>query len=178
MITSLLSLQSQATQNAEAAALLTIASNRVAAIGRAHRHLHTLDHVESVEFKQYLENLCSDLSGMTASESGETLLTVEGVELRTPTATGIPLAFIASELITNAIKYAKGKIAVELHTAGKGHVLSVSDDGPGLPKEFDPTTAHGLGMKLISSLVRKIGGQLQIGPGIDGKGTRFSVLFT
>lgn len=178
LITSLLSLQSQATQNTEAAALLTIASNRVAAIGRVHRHLHTLDHVESVEFKQYLENLCSDLSGMTSSESGENLLTVEGVELRIPTATGIPLAFIASELITNAIKYAKGKIAVVLQSSGKDYVLSVSDDGPGLPKEFDPTAARGLGMKLISSLVRQIGGQLQIAPGYDGKGARFTVLFS
>lgn len=178
LITSLLSLQSRATQNVEAAALLTIASNRVAAIGRVHRHLHALDHIESVEFKQYLENLCSDLSGMTSSESGENLLTVKGVELRIPTATGIPLAFIASELVTNAIKYAKGKIAVGLQSSAKGYVLSVSDDGPGLPKEFDPTAAHGLGMKLISSLVRQIGGQLQIAPGNDGKGTRFTVLFS
>lgn len=178
LITSLLSLQSRAAQNAEAAALLAIASNRVAAIGRVHRHLHTLDHVESVEFKKYLENLCSDLSGMTSSESGENLLTVEGVELRIPTATGIPLAFIASELITNAIKYAKGKIVVGLQSSGKIYVLSVSDDGPGLPKEFDPSAARGLGMKLISSLVRQIGGQLQIAPGSDGKGTRFAVLFS
>lgn len=178
LITSLLSLQSRATQNAEAAALLTVASNRVAAIGRVHRHLHTLDHVESVEFKQYLESLCGDLSGMTPSESGENLINVEGVELRMPTATGIPLAFIASELITNAIKYAKGRISVGLHTAGKGYVLSVSDDGPGLPKEFDPTAARGLGMKLISSLVGQIGGQLHVAPGNNGKGTRFTVLFS
>lgn len=178
LITSLLSLQSRATQNADAATLLTIASNRVAAIGRVHRHLHTLDNVESVEFKRYLENLCNDLSGMTSSESGENLLTVEGVEIRIPTATGIPLAFIASELITNAIKYAKGKIAVGLQSSGKGYVLSVSDNGPGLPKEFDPTAARGLGMKLISSLVRQIGGQLQIAPGNDGKGTRITVLFS
>ena len=178
LIASLLSVQSRSTQNAEAAALLTTASNRVAAIGRVHRHLHTLDQVDSVWFKQYLEHLCSDLFGMMPSESGEGLLSVEGIELRIPTATGIPLAFIASELITNAIKYARGKITVGLHKAGKACVLSVSDDGPGLPKDFDPTATHGLGMKIISSLVRKIGGELQIGPAIDGKGTRFTVLFT
>lgn len=178
LIASLLSVQSRSTQNAEATALLTTASNRVAAIGRVHRHLHTLDHVDSVEFKQYLEHLCSDLSGMTPSESGEGLLSVEGIELRIPTATGIPLSFIASELITNAIKYARGRIAVGLHMAGDEYVLSVSDDGPGLPKDFDPTATHGLGMKIISSLVRQIGGELQIGPGIGGNGTRFTVLFS
>jgi two-component sensor histidine kinase len=177
LITSLLSIQSRSTQNVEAAALLTIASNRVAAIGRVHRHLHALDHVESVELKEYLENLCGDLAGMTSSDAGETRIAVEGLELRIPTAIGIPLGFIASELITNAIKYGKGKITVGLHSAGKDHVLSVTDDGPGLPKEFDPTSTRGLGMKLVSSLVRQINGQLQIAPGNDGRGTRFTVLF-
>lgn len=178
LITSLLSLQSHATQNAEAAAQLAVASRRVAAIGRVHRHLHTLDNVKNVEFKQYLESLCSDLSGMTSSEGTENLLTVEGDVLWIPTVTGIPLAFIASELITNAIKYAKGKIAVQLESSGKGHVVSVSDDGPGLPKEFDPTATRGLGMKIILFLVRQISGQLQIAPGNHGKGTRFTVLFS
>ena len=179
LITSLLSMQSRATKNAEAAAQLTIAASRVAAIARVHRHLHALDQVKSVEFKQYLESLCHDLSGMVSNESPERVLVVEGIELRIPTVTGIPLGFIASELITNSIKYAKGRITVRLQTTfGKGYALSVSDDGPGLPEGFNPTATNGLGMKLISSLVRQIGGQLQIAQGDNGKGTRFTVLFS
>lgn len=171
LITSLLSIQSRATTNTEAAALLTIASNRVAAIGRVHRHLHTLDHVQSVEFKSYLESLCSDLSNMSSS-----IVSVEGVELRLPSAAGVPLGFIASELVTNAIKYAKGKITVRLETAAEGaYSLSVSDDGPGLPEGFSPAATRGLGMKIISSLVRQIGGRLVIAQDEDGKGARFTV---
>jgi two-component sensor histidine kinase len=180
LISSLLSIQSRATKNAEAAEQLTIAANRVAAIGRVHRHLHALDRVESVEFKQYLECLCCDLSGMASDEGPERVLViVEGIELSIPTGTGIPLGFIASELITNAIKYAKGKLTVSLQTTGEsGCALSVSDDGPGLPKGFNPTATGGLGMKLISALVRQIGGQLQIAQGDNGKGARFTVLFS
>ena len=179
LITSLLAMQSRATKNAEVAAQLTIAANRVAAIGRVHRHLHAFDHVESVEFKQYLESLCRDLSGMASDESQGRVLVVGGIELRISTVTGIPLGFIASELITNSIKYAKGRIVVTLEKAfGKGYALSVSDDGPGLPEGFDPTATNGLGMKLISSLVRQIGGQLQITRGDGGKGARFTVLFS
>jgi len=33
-------------------------------------------------------------------------------------------------------------------------------------------------MKLISSLVKQIGGQLQIARGDNGKGTQFTVLFS
>ena len=179
LVTSLLAIQSRATKNAEAAAQLTIAANRVAAVGRVHRHLHTLDHADTVEFKEYLENLCHDLAGIASAENLENVLVVEGIELHIPATKGIPLGFIASELITNSIKYAKSRIAVGLErTAGNGYALSVTDDGPGLPEGFDPAASHGLGMKLISSLVKQIGGRLQIDRGDKGKGTRFSVLFS
>jgi len=178
LITSLLTIQSRAAKNAEAATQLMTAANRVAAIGRVHRHLHALDHVESVEFKQYLVNLCRDLSGLAPDGVSESVLFVEGIELRIPTAKGIPLGFISSELITNAIKYAKGRVTAGLHSTENGYALSVADDGPGLPEEFDPGAARGLGMKLVSSLVKQIDGQLRIAPGNNGKGARFTVLFS
>ena len=54
LIASLLAAHSRGTENPEAAAQLTMAANRVATLGRVHQHLHTLDKLESVEFKQYL----------------------------------------------------------------------------------------------------------------------------
>ena len=104
LITSLLSMQSRATKNSEAATQLTSAARRVSTIANLHRHLHALDHVESVEFKQYLENLCHDLSGIASNEGPDRAPVVEGIELRIPTVKGIPLGFIAIELITNSIK--------------------------------------------------------------------------
>ena len=178
LVTSLLSIQSRAAKNSEAAAQLKIAADRVTAIGRVHRHLRALDHVENVEFKPYLENLCRDLSNMTSSGSAARDLVVEGIALKIPSAMAIPLGFVANELITNAIKYAKGRIVVELRgDAENGYALSVSDDGPGLPDGFDPGATHGLGMKLVSSLVKQIDGKLQITQGDSGKGARFTVLF-
>lgn len=55
LIVSLLSLQSRAAPTPEAADQLTIASQRVAALGRVHRRLHLLDHQDHVEFKEYLQ---------------------------------------------------------------------------------------------------------------------------
>ena len=178
LITSLLSIQSRTVNNPQAAAQLTNAANRVAAIGRVHKHLHSLDNVESVEFKRYLTSLCHDLSGMASNESQESALVVEGIELRIPTRKGIPLGLIANELITNSIKYAEGTITVRLETVGEGYALSVSDEGPGLPEGFNPAGMNGLGMKLISSLARQIDGQLQFSRGNNGKGTRITLLFS
>lgn len=177
LITSLLSLQSRATKSAEVAAQLTIAANRVATLGRIHRHLHTLDNTESVEFRQYLEKRCHGLADLASSEHLARSLVVEGTELKIPTVTAIPLGFIASELITNSIKYAKGRIAVCLQKTPKEYVLSISDDGPGLPQDFNPAATKGLGMKLIAALVKQIGGMLEFGKADHDQGTRISVRF-
>jgi len=178
MVSSLLSLQSRQALNAKAAEQLKIAANRVATIGSVHKRLHALDHVKSVELKQYLENLCRDMRGILPAGSGEHNLVVEGIALEVPTAIGIPLGYIVSELVTNCAKYAKGQITVSLgETLGKGYELSVSDDGPGFPKGFDPKKSKGLGMKIVSSLVNQIGGQSFFSPALSGRGARFTVLF-
>jgi two-component sensor histidine kinase len=179
MIVSLLSLQSRASTNAEAATQLAIAAGRVATIERVHRRLHCFDGVPAVAFKQYLEDFCRDLSAMLSSEDcAERAVVVEGVEVNLPTTTGIPLGFIVNELITNAAKYGKGRITVRLEAnSARGYALSVSDEGPGLPEGFDPAAGKGLGLKLIRSLVAGIGGELRVGRGEQDQGTRFTVQF-
>ena len=178
LITSLLGEYSRECKNPEAAAQLTKAADAVSTLARVHRHLHAMDKLESVEFKQYLEELCHDLFDMTSSEFAERCLCVEEVELEFPKVKAMPLAFIASELITNSIKYAKGKITVSLQTMPNGDAtLSVSDDGPALPKAFDSGATDGMGMKIIAALVRQIHGELKVAQGDHGRGTQFSVQF-
>jgi len=180
MIVSLLRLQSRASANAEAASQLAIAANRVATIGRVHQRLHSFDAVQTVAFKQYLEDLCREFSTMLSSEERpERVIVVEGIEIKLPTVTGIPLGFIVNELITNAAKYGKGRITVRLEAnPGQGYALSVSNDGPVWPEGFDPAACKGLGMRIVRSFVERIGGELRIGRGDKNQGTRFTVLFS
>jgi two-component sensor histidine kinase len=176
-VVSLLSLQSR-TAGPEAAAQLTVAADRIAAFGRVHRGLHRLDHLESVAFKQYLQRLCADISGLLFRGETAQTIAVEGQEIDIPTRFAIPLGFIVNELIVNSAKYARSNITVGLETTPvTGHSLSVSDDGPGLPSGFDPAKSKGLGMKIISSLVKQIDGKLHIAAGESGRGARFTVTF-
>ena len=176
LIVSLLTLQSRAA-TPEAAAQLTIAAHRVAALGRVHRRLHLLDHQEKVEFKQYLQHLCEDLSGLLF-QGTDHVIVVEGADCEISTALGIPLGFIVNELVTNSAKYAESDITVRVEkTSPACHSLSVLDDGPGLPAGFDPAKSKGLGMKIVQSLVKQIGGELHVAPGDHGRGTRFTVMF-
>jgi two-component sensor histidine kinase len=76
------------------------------------------------------------------------------------------------------VKYATGDIIVCIQAYAPTVLLSISDDGPGLPADFDPMKQKGLGMKLIQSLTKQIGGTLQFAPGDGGRGTRLTVSFS
>lgn len=177
LISSLLSLQSRAAASPDAAAQLAVAARRVNALGRVHYRLHLLDHQETVEFGEYLNQLCEDLSGLLFSDGTGHIVDVECVQAEIPSTVAIPLGFIVNELITNAAKYAKSNVTVRFETTAANHSLSVSDDGPGLPKGFSPKHGKGLGMKIVQSLVAQIGGELQFSPGDMGCGSRFTVIF-
>ena len=178
MIVSLLSLQGRASKNAEVVLQLAAAADRVATICRIHRHLHAFNGERTIAIKQYLEELCRDFSMMLTLGSPDRVIVVEGIEINLPAATAIPLGFIANELITNAAKYGTGKITLSLEPhPQKGYLLSVTDDGPGLPEGFDLASRKGLGMKIIRSFVEQIGGELRIGRGDRNQGARFAVLF-
>ena len=178
LIVSLLSLQSRTATTPEAAGQLTIAARRVAALGRVHRRLHLLDHQDHVEFKEYLQHLCEDLSGLLVQDSSGHAIVVEGAQVEIPTTMAIPLGFIVNELITNSAKYAEGHVTVRIDAMSPtDRSLSVVDDGPGWPAGFKPEDSKGLGMKIVLSLVQQIGGEFRILPGDNGRGTRFVVKF-
>ena len=82
--------------------------------------------VQTVAFKQYLEDLCRDFSTMLSSEEcPERVIVVEGIEIKLPTVTGVPLGFIVNELITNAAKYGKRRITVRLERRSRRGLRAV-----------------------------------------------------
>ena len=180
LIASLLALQSRTSANAETASQLKVAGDRVATIERVHRRLHCLDNVQSVAFKSYLDDFCSDFCAMLSKDTaGERAIAVEGTEINLPTHVAIPLSFVVNELVTNAAKYGIGPITVRLEEgADAAYALSVCNDGPSLPDGFDPAACQGLGMKIVRSFVDRIGGELRIGRNDNNQGARFTVLFS
>ena len=88
---------------------------------------------------------------------------------------------ILSNLMLNALKYAKGEVTVSLYVEGPSIVLVVCDDGPGVPQElltevFKPFyqvsggrgNGIGLGLSLVKLLVEKHGGEVIMRNSING----------
>ena len=179
MVASLLAMQGRTVPNPETRAQLSIASNRVAAIARIHRHLHAMDGTRTVAFKPYLEDLCQEYAIMLSwNDHPDRSIVVLGEEVMLPTDVGLPLSLVVNELLTNAVKHGTGRIAVRIVTGTSGgYVLSVSNDGARLPEGSNTAGSTGMGMKLIASLVRQIGGTLKFDGGETNEGTRFTIAF-
>lgn len=187
VVSSLLSLQAQAVGDVQLRAHLEEAGRRVQAISDIHLLLYRIDDVRFIPFHDYLTALCRDLERSAQSNGGAWRLELAVEPVDVPTDQAVPLGLIANELVMNAIKHAypdggPGKdadgtpnpIAVGLSRDPSGEVrLTVSDNGVGLPAEFDWRRSRSLGMRLIHALSNQLGATLAIEPGEPG--TRFAV---
>jgi two-component sensor histidine kinase/PAS domain-containing protein len=77
---------------------------------------------------------------------------IEDVRLRS--RQGTSLALIANELILNALKHSGAEVEVTLSVSDDTVVLTVLDDGPGLPKDFSVAGASNTGLALVENLAR------------------------
>jgi two-component sensor histidine kinase len=93
-------------------------------------------------------------------------LVVEPLELDVNLA--VPVGLVVNEAITNALKYAfpggrRGTVRLSLHRVGEtACVLTVADDGVGLPDGFDPARSRSLGMTLMHGFSEQLGGELTL----------------
>ena len=178
VVSSMLSLQaSTAGDNESVVQHLAEASTRVSTVGRAYERLAYDADFKNIELATYLQAVCSD--AVSATSNCE--LHFEGVDgIRLSADRAIPLAFIVNELVTNAVKYAfsqhhLGHIDVKLarHDANNA-LVSVQDDGIGLPDDFDFTKSKGLGLQIVATLAKQLGADIV--RNVRATGNEFRVL--
>lgn len=145
------------------------AVRRIGAMARVHTLLYNSPDLASIDFKDYLDGLVREIAdAYGAEERGiETILRAEPMRVSLDMA--VPLAFIATELLTNAYKHAfpedrTGAITIEARREDGHGQLIIADTGVGLPA--DPAPRRPLGLTIVSKLVQQIGGRIEEpGPG-------------
>lgn len=176
LVSGLLSMQSRSHSDDDVPTQLKQAAGRVAAIAKVHQHIYLSEGIEHADVAQYLQRICDDLSVMLRA-TGRGEITVSGVGVKLPTARIVAIGLIINELVTNAIKYGKGKVIVCFADTETGYTLSVSDEGPGLPEDQIAEPTRGFGMKVIRLLVKQLHGNLAAGPQADGRGLTITIAF-
>jgi two-component sensor histidine kinase len=159
MVQSLLNMQARATTDAEAAQQLRESAGRINTFGALHEHLYRFGAAARIDLADYLGGLVDGQEQALASTFQGRAIVLLADRITWPSSDAPSLGVIVFELVTNALKYGAGRITVTLRRQGEEVVLSVEDEGLGLPADFDPVRSRGLGMRVITSLLRGRHGQ-------------------
>ena len=174
MVSSLLNLQENQLQGHPAAEAIQAGKSRVEALSLIHQKLYQDDVHTTINIKEYLEQLVSNLLYSFGSPL-QPELDIQNLEMDIDTA--IPVSLIVNELVTNALKYAyKGvddpALSITLHRPNGYHYLEVADNGVGIDNEKD--TSNSFGLKLVNSLVQQMEGELKVTDN-QGQGTSWNI---
>jgi two-component sensor histidine kinase len=166
VITSLLSLQASGSTDRKVVEVLQDAAHRVGSMASIHEQLYRSNNLAAIDFRAYTERLTQHLF-RTFAPDGITLdLHIGKIFLEINSA--IPCGLIVNELVTNALKHAfrgraTGRIVISMKVSGDGlHILTVRDDGAGLPGTVDIENVTTLGLRLVSLLATQLGGSARI----------------
>lgn len=177
LIVSMLSIQSAQLGTSEAAMEISRAAAKIFAVANVHQHIHVGKTATTLDSADYLVQLCAGLSTMLGCED-QVAISVEAVSLALASEQLNSLGLIVNELVTNALKNGASKVNVQLAPFQHQFCLIVSDNGRGLPSDFDVNKMSGLGMKVITSLVRNLDGSLSHMPDPKLGGTAFQIIFS
>lgn len=181
VISGLLYLQSQKTEDATAQTLLTQSQSRIHSMAMIHEMLYDTRSFANIQPDVYINKLISYISKnlFPGSKNIRTEVTTGDIELVMSVA--IPCALIINELLTNAYKYAfegrdEGTIRVDFTREGDTYRLEVWDNGIGFAEKpvLNRETGEGLGLFLVDTLVSQLDGTLDLE--ID-QGSRFIITF-
>lgn len=199
VISSLLSLEAEKFSDEKMLESFRESQNRVASMALIHEELYKGNELDTLDFAAYLQKLTADLfDSYNLGDSGISLkLDLEKIHLDMDIA--IPLGIIVNELVSNSLKHAfsAGK-AGEIHISfckkesfaanddipgpcpfctGKNnlhYILTVADNGKGIPEEIKFPNTDSLGLQLVNLLVEQIDGYIELK---SDSGTKFTIWF-
>ncbi|AXV39904.1 MAG: hypothetical protein CIT02_06060 [Methanobacterium sp. BAmetb5] len=178
IISSLLNLQTLYVREDETKEVLRDSQRRVKSMAMVHENLYLAGDLSHIKFKEYTEKLVSDIFSTYNRKTDDIkfILNMVGIELNMETA--IPLGLIINELVTNSLKFAfpenEGSISIELENNNGKFVLSVADDGIGLPPDFDLNKTYSLGLRLVKNLVIQLDGEITLD---SSQGAEYKITF-
>ena len=180
VVMSLLNLQIHHLDDARARSLFRENQFRIKSMALIHERLYQSNDLSHVDFKEYISKLAVDLFRAYRIDVETIRLTVRADDITLGIDTSVPCGLIINELLLNSLKHAfpkgrKGNVSVTLERTGRENLLlTVADDGIGLPRNFQVKNSKSLGFNLVVALTDQLHGALRVQ---QDRGTRIEISF-
>lgn len=171
MVGAVLSLQMRGLTEPTARRALSDAAARLQVIGNIQRQLYRQDG-QLVPLDRFLGEVSGKIMASSA-RPGLTCAVHAEPDLVLRPDSAVPVALIVTEAIANALEHGlsereDGAIIVRLAREEEHVVLSVEDDGHGLPPGFDPAGAESIGLRISRVLSQQLGAEMTLENGARG----------
>jgi len=158
VISGLIELQSTQITDPEIRRLFQETYNRIKTMALIHESLYRSKDYVHLDFSAYLRELVSYLLASYGRTMNEITVDIQLRVTRLDMDVAIPCGLIANELLSNALKHGfpdgrHGTISIRLDSSGPDMCeFVVSDDGVGMPPDFDILKVKTFGLQLINGL--------------------------
>jgi len=179
VICSLLSMQSENVADPVVASALRDSQKRIQSMAMIHAMLYASGNLKDIDFAEYTRLLAAEVSRSYGPDPDRIRLLFDLESIALEIGVAIPCGLILNELLSNAFKYAfpngrRGDVRVSLEQQEGSIRLSVEDNGVGLPEGLAASEASSLGLCIVRTLTKQLGGSMEIA---SGEGARFVLKF-
>lgn len=167
IVMNLLQSQSVYMSNESAQQAILESQNRVRSIALIHDQLYKTEHITQINLSSYIKELILSLNGSLNQKINNVAIVCEIEDIALDVSQAIPVGIILNEIVTNALKYAFpndqiGTIKILVKRTGMFIEMQISDNGVGLPADYDLASTKTLGITLLKGLTAQLKGAFSV----------------
>ena len=168
---------------------ITHLANQLLSLARLEHTERFKDEGPTVELQQVFLDASADVVTLAARKGVELEFNLQPCRMQ---GSSPLLRELLANLLDNAVRYTprSGKVAVGLHASTEGILLTVEDNGPGVPEQelarlgipfhrlaTSAPDGCGLGLAIVREISRLHQAEVSFGQGADGRGLQVRVTF-
>jgi len=144
--------------------------SRIKSLSLIHEQLYRNDNYTSINLKEYVYSLVGNVESMFREKAQQVRISQEVSAVPLEVDKAIACGLVINEVLTNSFKYAfpnekvltLAQIRMQAYAKDGTMYIIISDNGVGLPAEFDLENSNSLGFQLIANLTRQLNGKIEL----------------
>lgn len=156
-IAALLRIQTRRVKSPDALSALQDAIKRILSVAVIHEFLSDQE-AWTINIKDVCQRIIAQTKDSIVGAESKIAFALNGPSIWLPARQATACALVINELLQNSLEHgflagANGQIDIALTDEGNYVIIIVSDNGQGLPSDFNPQALHSLGLQIAKTLV-------------------------